>query len=127
MSSLMDNRLPSTFILISVVLDSMGIGLIMPVMPDLIQEVEGAGIADAAVWGGILTTIFAAMQFIFGPTLGSLSDRFGRRPVLLISLAVMAFDYILMAIAGSITFLIVARIEPSTASTRSRSRSVRAE
>ncbi|SHH02722.1 MFS transporter, DHA1 family, tetracycline resistance protein [Cognatiyoonia sediminum] len=106
----MDNRLPITFILISVVLDSMGIGLIMPVMPDLIQEVEGAGIADAAVWGGILATIFAAMQFIFGPTLGSLSDRFGRRPVLLISLAVMAFDYILMAIAGSITFLIVARI-----------------
>jgi len=106
----MDNRLPITFILISVVLDSMGIGLIMPVMPDLIQEVGGAGIADAAVWGGILATIFAAMQFIFGPTLGSLSDRFGRRPVLLISLAVMAFDYILMAIAGSITFLIVARI-----------------
>ena len=106
----MDKRLPITFILISVVLDSMGIGLIMPVMPDLIQEVEGAGIAAAAVWGGILATIFAAMQFIFGPTLGSLSDRFGRRPVLLISLAVMAFDYILMAVAGSITFLIVARI-----------------
>ena len=106
----MDKRLPITFILISVVLDSMGIGLIMPVMPDLIQEVEGAGLSDAAVWGGILATIFAAMQFIFGPTLGSLSDRFGRRPVLLISLAVMAFDYVLMAVAGTITLLIIGRI-----------------
>lgn len=106
----MDKRLPITFILISVVLDSMGIGLIMPVMPDLIQEVQAAGISDAAVWGGILATIFAAMQFIFGPTLGSLSDRFGRRPVLLISLAVMAFDYILMAVAGTMTLLIIGRI-----------------
>ncbi|SEW30015.1 MFS transporter, DHA1 family, tetracycline resistance protein [Cognatiyoonia koreensis] len=106
----MKNRLPITFILISVVLDSMGIGLIMPVMPDLIQEVEGAGLAKAAVWGGILTTIFAVMQFLCGPTIGSLSDRFGRRPVLLISLAVMALDYILMAVAGTITLLIVGRI-----------------
>ena len=106
----MDKRLPITFILISVVLDSMGIGLIMPVMPDLIQEVDGQGLGAAAVWGGILATIFAAMQFIFGPTLGSLSDRFGRRPVLLISLAVMAFDYVLMAVAGTITLLIIGRI-----------------
>ena len=106
----MKNRLPITFILITVVLDSMGIGLIMPVMPDLIQEVEGEGLGAAAVWGGILTTIFAMMQFIFGPTLGNLSDRYGRRPVLLISLAVMAFDYILMAVAHTITLLIIGRI-----------------
>lgn len=106
----MNKRLPVIFILISVVLDSMGIGLIMPVMPDLIQEVEGAGLGRAAVWGGILTTIFAVMQFLCGPTIGSLSDRFGRRPILLISLAVMAFDYILMAVAGTITLLIIGRI-----------------
>jgi len=106
----MDNRLPITFILISVVLDSMGIGLIMPVMPGLIQEVEGLGLSDAAVWGGILATIFAIMQFLFGPTIGSLSDRFGRRPVLLISLAVMAFDYVLMAVAGTIWLLVIGRI-----------------
>ena len=61
----MNKRLAVTFIFISVMLDSMGIGLIMPVMPDLIQEVEGQGIGTAAVWGGILSTIFAAMQFIF--------------------------------------------------------------
>ncbi len=106
----MDNRLPITFILISVVLDSMGIGLIMPVMPDLIQEVGDYDLANAAIWGGILTTIFALMQFFFGPTIGSLSDRFGRRPVLLISLAVMAFDYVLMAVAGTMTLLIIGRI-----------------
>mgnify|MGYP001801266492 CR=1 FL=1 len=58
----MNKRLAVTFILISVMLDSMGIGLIMPVMPDLIQEVEGQGLGAAAVWGGILATIFAAMQ-----------------------------------------------------------------
>lgn len=106
----MDRRLPITFILITVVLDSMGIGLIIPVMPDLIQEVEGADLAAAAVWGGILSTIFAAMQFLFGPTIGSISDRFGRRSVLLISLLVMVFDYLLMAVAGTMAVLIFARI-----------------
>jgi DHA1 family tetracycline resistance protein-like MFS transporter len=106
----MNKRLAITFILISVMLDSMGIGLIMPVMPELIQEVEGEGIGAAAVWGGILATIFAAMQFLFGPTLGSLSDRFGRRPILIGSLVVMSLSYVLMALALSITFLLVARI-----------------
>ncbi|MFO7805135.1 MAG: TCR/Tet family MFS transporter [Paracoccaceae bacterium] len=106
----MNNRLALTFILINVVIDSMGIGLIMPVMPDLIQEVEGEGLGSAAVWGGILATIFALMQFGFGPTIGSLSDRYGRRPILLISLAVMALDYVLMAVAGTIWLLIIGRI-----------------
>ena len=99
-----------TFVLITVMLDAMGIGLILPVMPDLIQEVRGIGIGTAALWGGILSAIFAGMQFIFAPTLGSLSDRFGRRPVLLVSLAVMAFDYVLMAVAGTMTLLIIGRI-----------------
>lgn len=106
----MNQRLAITFILMSVVMDSMGIGLIMPVMPDLIREIEGADIGSAAVWGGILATIFAVMQFLFGPTIGSLSDRFGRRPILLISLVVMAFDYVLMAVAGTMWLLIIGRI-----------------
>ena len=106
----MNKRLAVTFILISVMLDSMGIGLIIPVMPELIQEVEGQGIGAAAVWGGILATIFAAMQFLFGPLVGNLSDRFGRRPVLIISLVVMAFDYVLMALAQSIWLLVIGRI-----------------
>ncbi len=118
----MQNRLPIIFILITVVLDAMGIGLIMPVMPDLIQEVEGAGLSDAAVWGGILATTFAAMQFLFGPTVGNLSDRFGRRPVLLISLVIMAFDYVLMAVAGTIWLLMIGRIIGGiTAATQSTS------
>lgn len=106
----MNKRLAVTFILISIMLDSMGIGLIMPVMPDLIQEVEGQGIGAAAVWGGIMATTFASMQFLFGPTLGSLSDRYGRRPILIISLVIMAFDYVLMALAHTIWLLIIARV-----------------
>lgn len=88
----------------------MGIGLIIPVMPDLIREVNGGTLASAAVWGGILATSFAVMQFLFGPLLGGLSDRFGRRPVLLLSLVVMSADYLVMALAGSIWLLLAGRI-----------------
>ncbi|WP_299676681.1 TCR/Tet family MFS transporter [uncultured Roseobacter sp.] len=98
------------FILITVMLDSMGIGLIIPVMPDLIQEVRGADLSTAALWGGVLSTAFAVMQFLCGPVIGGLSDRFGRRPVLLISLVVMALDYLVMAVAGSIVLLLIGRI-----------------
>lgn len=104
------HRNATTFILITVMLDAMGIGLILPVMPDLIQQVRGAGIANAAIWGGILSAAFAVMQFLCAPLLGNLSDRFGRRPVLLTSLAVMCFDYVLMAVAGTIWLLIFGRI-----------------
>ena len=106
----MSQRLPRTFILVTVVIDSMGIGLILPVMPALIQEVEATDLARAAVWGGFLATIFAVMQFGFGPLLGSLSDRYGRRPVLLISLFVMALDYVLMALAQTIWLLVLGRV-----------------
>ena len=106
----MQNQLPLIFILITVMLDSMGIGLIMPVMPDLIQELEAGDLGQAALWGGILAAIFAVMQFLFGPVIGGFSDRFGRRPVLLIALVVMAFDYVLMAVAGTIWLLVIGRI-----------------
>ncbi|MBT8409087.1 MAG: TCR/Tet family MFS transporter [Alphaproteobacteria bacterium] len=106
----MTQRLPLVFILITLCLDAMGIGLILPVMPDLIQEVDGGSLADAALWGGILTTAFAVMQFGLSPLIGSLSDRFGRRPVLLISLLFMALDYLVMAVAGSIWLLLAGRI-----------------
>lgn len=103
-------RLPIIFILVTLVIDAMGIGLILPVMPDLIREVNGGDLAQAAVWGGILSTSFAVMQFILGPTIGSLSDRFGRRPILLISLGVMVMSYLVMAIAGSIWLLLLSRL-----------------
>ena len=106
----MTKRAPVAFILITVVLDSMGIGLILPVMPALIEEVRGATLAEAAVWGGILSATFALMQFLFSPTLGNLSDRYGRRPVLLISTFIMALDYIVMAVAGTIWLLFLGRV-----------------
>lgn len=104
------HRLPITFILITLVIDAMGIGLIMPVMPDLIRDVGGGDLAQAAVWGGIMASSFAIMQFLFGPVLGNLGDRFGRRPVLLVSLGAMALDYLIMAVAGTIWLLLAGRI-----------------
>ena len=98
------------FILLTVMIDAMGIGLMLPVMPDLIREVNGGTLSQAALWGGILSTTFAVMQFLFGPVVGGLSDRFGRRPVLLTSLVVMAADYVVMALAGSIWLLLAGRI-----------------
>jgi DHA1 family tetracycline resistance protein-like MFS transporter len=103
-------KLALTFILTTVTLDAIGIGLIFPVMPDLIEEVTGGSLAQAAVWGGFLATSFAVMQFLFGPLMGSLSDRYGRRPILLISLAVMTVDYLVMAVAPTIGLLLLARI-----------------
>lgn len=106
----MTSRLQLMFIMLTVVIDAMGIGLILPVMPDLIREIQGGDLAAAAVWGGILATAFAVMQFLCGPTLGNLSDRFGRRPVLLVSLVIMALDYVVMAVAGSIWLLFAGRV-----------------
>ena len=103
-------RLPVLIILVTVMLDAMGIGLILPIMPDLIREVRGGTLANAALWGGLLASSFAVMQFVFGPIVGSLSDSYGRRPVLLISLFFMALDYLVMAVAGSIWLLIAGRI-----------------
>jgi DHA1 family tetracycline resistance protein-like MFS transporter len=78
------------FIILTAMVDAMGIGLIITVMPDLIAQVQSADLSRAALWGGVLATTFAVMQFLFSPLVGSLSDRFGRRPVLLTSLSVMA-------------------------------------
>lgn len=112
----MKRRLAFIFIICTLVLDAMGIGLILPVMPDLLQHVGGGDLGNAALWGGILTTVFAVIQFIFGPTLGSLSDRYGRRPVLMISTAVMAVDYLVMGLAHSIWMLLILRVIAGIAS-----------
>ena len=106
----MQNRLPLVFIVITLMLDAMGVGLILPVMPGLIAQINGGSVGSAAVWGGLLATAFAMMQFVFGPVVGALSDRFGRRPVLLTSLFAMCLDYLMMAVAGSIWLLFVTRI-----------------
>ena len=103
-------KAPVYFILVTVVLDAMGIGLILPVMPDLLMEVGASDVAKAALWGGVLSAVYAVMQFLFSPTIGSLSDRFGRRPVLLISTAVLCLDYVIMALAGTLGWLLIGRI-----------------
>lgn len=97
------------FILITALIDIMGIGLIIPVLPSLVKELAGSEAAGAK-FIGILTASYAAMQFIFAPILGALSDRYGRRPVLLVSLAGMALDYLVLYWAPSLWWLLLGRL-----------------
>jgi DHA1 family tetracycline resistance protein-like MFS transporter len=97
------------FILVTVLLDSMGFGVIIPVMPELIMELTGEGLSRAAVYGGWLGFVYAALQFLCAPILGNLSDRFGRRPVLLYAVASLGIDYIIMGIAPTIRWLFAGR------------------
>jgi len=99
-----------TFLIMTIIIDSMGIGLIGPVMPALLKELGNTGVSTAAIWGGLLATSFAFMQFCFGPLLGNLSDSYGRRPVLLLSLFVMVIDYLIMGYAASIWVLFIGRL-----------------
>ena len=98
------------FIFITVVLDMLAIGLIAPVLPKLVLSFLNNDMRRAANWNGIFLTVFAAMQFFFSPVLGGLSDRFGRRPVVLLSNFGLALDYVLMALAPSLTWLFVGRV-----------------
>lgn len=91
-------------------IDSLGIGIIIPVAPQLVMELTGLGIADAAPIAGWLTLAYASMQFIFSPILGNLSDRYGRKPILLASLAALAVDYVLMGLAPTLLWLFVGRV-----------------
>lgn len=104
------------FILATLSLDAIGFGLIMPVMPDLLRVVTGGDLAQAALWGGALVGGFAVMQFLFSPVIGNLSDRFGRRPVLLASLAVLSGDYVVLSLAGSVWLIFAARLMTGVAS-----------
>ena len=106
-----NSKLPIFVIFTTVVLDSMGIGIIIPVMPALFSEVTGSEkISDIAIWGGLLASTFALMQFIFGPILGALSDRYGRKPILLLALFVMAAYYLLMGFAQTLWLLFIGRL-----------------
>lgn len=93
-----------------VFIDMTGLGLIVPVLPSLIQSLGGVSIAHAAEIGGWLLFCYAAMQFIFAPIIGGLSDRYGRRPVLLITLFLLGIDYAIMVWAPSLFWLFVGRI-----------------
>ena len=98
------------FVLITVMINSIGFGIIIPVLPSLLVELTGQPLNEAAIHGGWLTFWFAVMQFIFMPVIGGLSDRYGRRPIMLISLFGLSLDYFLMGFAPTIAFLYLGRI-----------------
>jgi len=98
------------FILVTILFDCIGFGIIIPIMPDLIQELTGSSLSKASEYGGIMLTVYSLMMFLCSPILGSLSDKIGRRPVLLISLFGMAIDYFFLAFAHTITLLFIGRI-----------------
>lgn len=98
------------FILITVALDMLALGVMIPVLPKLIVEFEGGDLRQAAMITGVFGFSWALMQFMFQPALGALSDRYGRRPVVLLSNLGLGLDYIFMALAPSLAFLFVGRL-----------------
>ena len=98
------------FIFITVVLDVLALGIIIPVLPMLVEDFLGGDTARAATVYGVFGTVWAMMQFVFAPILGALSDRWGRRPVILLSCLGLGLDYILMALAPTLAWLFVGRI-----------------
>lgn len=96
--------------MITAFINSTGIGLTTPVMPALVMEISGGDLAEASRWGGVALVVYALMQFVFSPIVGALSDRFGRRPVLLLSLGAFALDMLILGFVGSIWGFIVLRM-----------------
>src|SRR3954469_15405315 len=99
-----------SFIFVTLLIDVIGFGIIIPVFPKLIEQLIHGGISDASRWGGWLTFAYAFMQFLFAPVLGNLSDKYGRRPVLLFSLAGFGCNYILLSLAPTIGWLFLGRV-----------------
>lgn len=98
------------FIFITLLIDVIGIGLIIPVLPGLLEEMTGGDLSTASRWGGFLMFTYAAMQFLFSPVIGALSDAHGRRPVILAALFAFSIDFILQGFAPSITWLFIGRL-----------------
>jgi DHA1 family tetracycline resistance protein-like MFS transporter len=98
------------FIFITLLIDVIGLGIIIPILPALMTELTGESVAEASAEGGWLMFAYAIMTFLFSPILGNLSDRYGRRPIILFSLLGLGIDYLFMAYAPSLTWLFVGRI-----------------
>lgn len=98
------------FIFITMLIDIIGIGIIIPVIPKLLQELNHSDISEAAKLGGWLAFAYAFTQFLFAPMMGSLSDKYGRRPIILIALMAFAVDYLVLALAPTVAWLFVGRI-----------------
>ena len=103
------NTKPLIFIFITVMIDTIGLGIIIPVLPQLITGLTVNTISVAAQYGGALMVVYALTHFFFAPILGNLSDAYGRRPVLLLSLFALGIDYVLMGFAPTIVWLFVGR------------------
>ncbi len=97
------------FLLITILVDTIGFGIMIPVMPELLMELTGEDLSGAAIYSGWLIFLYAGIQFIAAPVLGNLSDRYGRRPILLLSLAAFGVDYVFMGLAPTIVWLFVGR------------------
>ena len=97
------------FVILAVFSYSVGFGIIMPVLPQLIVELEQVSLSEAAYLGGWIAAVYAICQFLMGPLVGNLSDRFGRRPVFLLSLLGYGIDFLLMGLAPSVFWLFVGR------------------
>lgn len=98
------------FIFVTVLIDILAFGLIIPVLPHLVQQFVGGDIAEASLWVGVFGTMFALIQFVTSPIQGTLSDRYGRRPVILLSCLGLGLDFIFMALAPTLAWLFVGRI-----------------
>jgi len=110
MSSPQAGKSAFVFVFITVLVDSIGFGIILPVLPRLIMQLTGVSIDQAAEYGGGLSFVYALMQFFCAPILGNLSDAFGRRPVLLFALLALGCDYFIMGFAPTIGWLFVGRL-----------------
>ncbi len=103
------SRAALSFVLLTVFIDSLGFGIIIPSLPPVIMELTGEPVSTAARWGGYLMAVYAALQFVVAPVFGALSDRFGRRPVLLASLFAFGVDFLLTGLATSMMWLVLGR------------------
>lgn len=109
----MENKKTNTaigFIFITMLIDITGWGIIIPVIPKLIEELIHGDISEAAKYGGWLSFAYAFTQFIFAPLVGNLSDKYGRRPIILISLLGFAIDYVFLALSPNIIWLFIGRV-----------------
>ncbi|MFK7787549.1 MAG: TCR/Tet family MFS transporter [Crocinitomicaceae bacterium] len=105
----MNSRNAMLFIFITIVIDATGLGIILPTLPDLIAETSDVKLGESKMYAGYIAMVYAVMQFVFAPIVGGLSDRFGRRPVLLMSLLGLAIDYVIMFYAPSLMWLVIGR------------------
>jgi DHA1 family tetracycline resistance protein-like MFS transporter len=105
-----NQRRALAFIFVTVLIDAIGFGVVIPVFPGLIVKLTGRPLSSAAEVSGWIAFLYASIQFLMGPVIGGLSDRFGRRPVLLASLAAFALDYLVLAFAPTIWWLVAARV-----------------